>query len=87
MMVKGRRHDISTYKLFQPKKQYSAILVAKHDVRKGPFWKVRGGFDTRSMKKVGFPCKEHRPQVVGWLAGWLAGWRVGGLAGWRVGWL
>ena len=39
--------------------------------------KVRAGIATRSMKKVGFPCKEHRPQF-----GWLAGWRVGWLAGW-----
>ena len=56
--------------------------------------KDEAGIPTESMKKVGFPYKEHRPQfgwLAGWLAGGLAGWRVGwlagGLAGWRVGWL
>ena len=39
--------------------------------------KVRAGIGMDSMKKVGFPYKEHRPQF-----GWLAGWRVGWLAGW-----
>ena len=32
MMVKRRWDDITTYKLFQPKKQYSVIFDAKHDV-------------------------------------------------------
>ena len=47
---------------------------------------VTPGNATRTMKKVGFPYKEHRPQF-GWLAGWLAAWLAGGLAGWLAGWL
>ena len=81
MKVKRPSNDIHTYKNFEgrrgKKKQYFVILVAKHDVRASSFLKVRAGFATRSMKKVGFPYKEHRPQF-----GWLAGWRVGWLAGW-----
>ena len=86
MEAKRPSNDIHTCKNFEGRrgkqKQYFVILVAKHDVRKSSFLKVRAGNGTRSMKKVGFPYKEHRPQF-----GWLAGWLAGGLAGWRVGWL
>ena len=80
MKVKRPSNDTHTPKNFEGRrgkqKQYFVILVAKHDVRKSSFLKVRAGNGTRSMKKVGFPYKEHRPQF-GWLAGWLAGWLVG----------
>ena len=71
-------------------KQDFAILVAKHDVRKSSILKDEAGIDTESMKKVGFPYKEHRPQF-GWLAGWPGGGWPGGVwpgGGWPCGgWL
>ena len=80
MKLKRPSNDIHTYKNFEgwrgKKKQYFVILVAKHDVRKSSFLKDEAGIPTESMKKVGFPYKEHRPQF-----GWLAGWLAGGLAG------